>query len=112
MSDFNRVNAAAADFNEGVMGESFTYTSPDGATVLTGLAGVFNQVQAQFSMEDFSFRRTTDLVCVTGKTQWGATVPLNRGTVACGSVNYKIEEIDGVASAGESCYTLVLKRLT
>lgn len=111
MGAFDDINGAAADFNEDVMGESFSYTSPAGATA-SGLTGVFNQAQAQFSMEEFSMRRVVDLVCVTGKTQWGAVVPANRGTITYGSVAYAIEGIDGGSSAGEPCYTLNLKRLS
>lgn len=111
MGAFDDLNAAAADFNEAVMGETFSYTSTAGATV-TGLVGVFNQAQEQFAFEEFSQRRTVDLVCVTGKAQWGATVPGNRGAISYGSTNYVIETIDGTASAGEPCYELGLKRLS
>lgn len=111
MSAFDDLNAAAADFNETVMGESFTYT-PAGGSVVSGLAGVFNQAQSQFSFEDFSQRRVVDLICVSGKTQWGATVPANRGTITYNSVAYTIEQIDGTSSPGEPCYTLNLKRLS
>lgn len=111
MSTFDDINAAAADFNEGLMGESFSYTSPAGVTK-SGLVGVFNQVSTQFGMDDFSLRRSTELVCVSGKTQWGATVPAARGSVTYGSVAYAVEDIDGLSTAGESCYTLTLKRLT
>jgi hypothetical protein len=93
------------------MGETFSYTSTAGATV-SGLTGVFNQAQEQFSFEEFSQRRVVDLICVTSKTQWGATVPGNRGTISYGSVSYVIESIDGTSSAGEPCYELGLKRLS
>jgi hypothetical protein len=111
MGAFDTLNAAAADFNEAVMGESFSYTSTAGATT-SGLTGVFNQAQEQFSFEDFSQRRTVDLVCVSGKTQWGAVVPGNRGTITYGSVSFVIESVDGTASTGEPCYELGLKRLS
>lgn len=111
MGSFDDINATTADFNESVMGETFTYTSTAGAQT-TGLLGVFNQAQAQFSMEDFSMRRTVDLVCVTGKAQWSAVVPGARGVIVYGSTSYVIESIDGQDSAGEQCYTLTLKRLT
>ena len=111
MGAFDTLNSAAADFNETVMGESFSYTSPAGSA-LAGLVGVFNQAQEQFSFEDFSQRRAVDLVCVSSKTQWGATVPANRGTITYGSVSFVIESIDGTASAGEPCYELGLKRLS
>ena len=111
MGAFDTLNAAAADFNEAVMGESFSYTSTAGATT-SGLTGVFNQAQEQFSFEDFSQRRTVDLVCVSGKTQWGAVVPCNRGTITYGSVSFAIESVYGTASTGEPCYELGLKRLS
>lgn len=111
MGAFTDLNAAASSFNETVMGESFSYTSTAGATT-SGLVGVFNQAQAQFSFEDFSQRRVVDLICVSGKTQWGNVVPGNRGTITYGSVAYVIEEVDGASTAGEACYTLNLKRLS
>lgn len=111
MGAFDDINDSAADFNESVMGESFTYTSTAGATT-SGLVGVFNQAQVQFSMEDFSMRRTVDLVCVTSKDQWAAVAPGARGVIAYGGTNYVIESIDGTDSAGEQCYTLSLKRLS
>lgn len=111
MGAFDDLNAAAADFNESVMGESFSYTSMAGATT-SGLTGVFNQAQEQFSFEDFSQRRVVDLICVSGKTQWGATVPANRGTITYNSVSYAIESVSGTSSSGEPCYELGLKRLS
>lgn len=109
MSAFDDINAAAASFNDTNMGESFSYTSTAGSTT-SGLTGVFNQAQAEYSMEDFSMRRTVDLVCVSSKTQWGAVVPAARGTITYGSISYTIENIDGANSAGEPCYALTLKR--
>lgn len=111
MGAFNDLNAAAADFNEAVMGESFTYTSTAG-TVTSGLTGVFNQAAAEFSFEEFSTRRTVDLVCVSGKTQWAAVVPGVRCVITYGSIAYVIETIDGADSAGEPCFELGLKRLS
>jgi hypothetical protein len=111
MGAFDDINDAAADFNESVMGESFTYTSTAGSTT-SGLVGVFNQAQAEFSMEEFSTRQIIDLICVCSKTQWAAVVPSARGTITYGSVAYSIENIDGQSSGGEPCYTLTLKRLT
>jgi hypothetical protein len=111
MGAFDDLNAAAADFNESVMGETFTYTPTTGSAV-SGLVGVFNQAQEQFSFEDFSNRRTVDLVCVSSKTQWGATVPAIRGKVTYGGIDYVAESVDGTASAGEPCYELGLKRLS
>lgn len=111
MSAFTDILAAGADFNEDVMGESFAYTSLANVTK-SGLVGVFNQVQADFSFEEFSQRKTTDLICVCSKAQWGATVPENRGTITYGGIAYKIERIDGADTGGEACYSLNLKRLT
>ena len=111
MSDFDTLNATAAAFNDTTMGESFTYTST-GGTLTSGLTGVFNQVATQFGMEDFSIRQTVSLVCVSSKTQWGSVVPAVRGVIAYGSINYTIEDIDGLSSAGEPCYSLTLKKLT
>ena len=111
MSDFNNINAGAADFNEAVMGESFSYTSTAGVTT-SGLLGVFNQASAEYSFEDFSMRKKTDLVCVTGKAQWAAIVPGPRGTITYNSIAYTIEDIAGADSPGEQCYALSLKRLT
>jgi len=111
MTAFTDIHQAAADFNEAVMGESFSYTSTASVTT-TGLVGVFNQAAAQFDFGDFSQRRTVDLTCVTEKTQWSAVVPENRGTVTYGNVAYTIDSIDGANTAGEVAYTLQLKRLT
>lgn len=111
MSAFTEIHDAAADFNEDVMGEAFTYTSTAGVTT-SGLVGVFNQAQAEFSFEDFSQRRTVDMVCVSSKTQWASVVPENRATLTYGNVAYTIDSIDGANTAGESCFTLGLKRLT
>lgn len=107
---FTAINSAAADFNEAVMGESFTYTTPAGVTT-SGLVGVFNQASAEFSMEEFALRRTVDLVCVTGKTQWAAVVPAARGKITYNSIVYVIESIDGDNTPGEACFALSLKRL-
>lgn len=111
MSDFNDINAAAADFNEDAMGESFSYTSTAGVTT-SGLVGVFNQAAASYSFEDFSMARKVDLVCVSSKTQWAAVVPGPRGTITYNSIAYVIQEIDGASSPGEPCYSLSLKRLS
>lgn len=111
MGAFDDINDATADFNEAVMGETFSYTSTASVTS-SGLLGVFNQAQAEYSFEDFSMRQKIDLVCVSSKSQWSAVVPGPRGTITYNSVGYVIETIDGVASAGEQCYTLGLKKLT
>lgn len=112
MSDFDNINAAAAaSFNEPIMGEAFSYTSTAGTTT-SGLVGVFNHVQAAYGFEDFSVRKTTDLSCVSSKPQWGAVVPATRGTITYNSVAYTIENIDGAATPGEPCYAFTLKLLT
>jgi hypothetical protein len=111
MSAFTAIHGAASAFNESVMGETFSYTSLASSTT-SGLVGVFNQAQAAFDFQDFSQRRTVDLTLVSRKTQWAAVVPENRGTVTYGNVGYTIDSIDGANTAGESCYTLQLKRLT
>ncbi len=111
MGAFDTLNAAAADFAESVMGESFSYTSPAGAAT-SGLVGVFNQVEIRYGFEDYAQRQETALVCVASKTQWGATVPANRGIITYGGIGYIIEQIDGANSSGEQSYTLTLKKLT
>lgn len=110
MSAFNDLNAAAQSFSETVMGETFSHTSAAGSTT-SGLSGVFNQAQAVFSFEDFSQKQVIDLVCVSGKEQWGAVVPANRETITYGGVAYAIHSIDGLNSAGEPAFTLGLKKL-
>ena len=111
MGLFDDINSTAADFNEAVMGESFSYTTRAGATT-SGLVGVFNRVEAVYAFEDVSQRKETSLICVASKTQWAAVVPENRGTITYGGIAYTIEEIDGTASSGEPCYELKLKKLT
>lgn len=117
MGAFDDINSAAADFSESVMGETFSYAPQDGSPTVTGLTGVFNQDQAQFAFEEFSQRQRVDLVCVTSKAQWAATVygaivPENRGTVTYNSVTYTIESVDGANSPGEPCYALGLRVAT
>ncbi len=111
MGAFDDINDAAADFNEAVMGESFSYTTRAGTTT-SGLVGVFNRVEDVYSFEDVSQRKETTLVCVSSKTQWAAVVPENRATITYGGNGYTIEQIDGTASDGEPCYELKLKKLT
>ena len=111
MGAFDNLTAKAATFAEAVMGEAFSYTDLSSVTT-TGLRGVFNQVEAEYTLEDMSQKRQTDLVCVSSKTQWGAVVPANRCTVTYGSVAYTIDKVDGMTTSGEPCYTLRLKRLT
>lgn len=111
MGAFDDINGRAAEFAEAVMGETFSYTSLAGVTT-TGLRGVFNQVESTFMFEDASQRRTVELDCMTKKTNWGAVVPANRGTVTYGSISYVIDKIDATDTAGDPWYTLRLKRLT
>lgn len=108
---FNDVTAAGQDFAEGMMGESFTYATRAG-TETSGLVGVFNQVEVDLRFEDGSIRPVTQLICVASKTQWGATVPENRGKITYGGVQFTIEQINGTTSSGEPAYELTCKRLT
>ena len=111
MGAFEDIHQAAGEFNESLMGESFSYTSLAGTTT-SGLVGVFNQAQLSFDFADFSQRRTVDLTCVTTKEQWGNVYPENRGTITYGSISYQIDSIDGANTAGEVAYSLNLKRFT
>ena len=111
MGAFDTLNIAGQQFAEDNMGETFSHTSK--ANVVTsGLVGVFNQVTQDFVMQDFSTRKATDLVSVSGKVQWGSVVPADRETITYGSTAYQIHHIAGVLSAGEPCYELTLKKLT
>ena len=111
---FNEVTAAAQAFSEGtsLFGESFSYTAPNGGSTTSGLYGVFNQVEQEFTLEDFSTKKVTSLICVTSKTQWGAVVPADRGVVTYGGIGYQIEKIDGVSTPAEPAFTLTCKKLT
>ena len=108
---FNDITAAGQSFSEDTMGESFTYATRSG-TQTTGLVGVFNQQEVDFRMEDGSIRAVTQLVCIASKSQFGATVPENRGTVVYGGVTYTIEGVNGAQSSGEPAFELTCKRLT
>jgi len=108
MSAFDELNAAGQSFSETVMGESFTYTTPAGTTT-SGLVGVFNQPAITFTFEEFSQKAAVDMVCVSGKTQWGAVVPANRGTISYGSITYTIDGVSGGSSTGEPCFTIDLR---
>jgi hypothetical protein len=111
MGAFDDINSAAAGFNEAVMGETFTYTTPAGSAT-SGLLGVFNTVEAEFTFQDFSQRKDVSLVCISSKTQWGAVEPANRGTITYGGNTYTIEKIAGTDTDGEPCFELTLKVLT
>lgn len=111
---FNEVTAAGQEFSENadVFGESFSYTAPNGGTTTSGLVGVFNQVEVEYQFEDFSTKKMTALICVTSKTQWGAVVPADRGTITYGGIGYQIEKIDGTDTAAEPAFGLTCKKLT
>jgi hypothetical protein len=111
MGAIDNLTAKAATFAEGLFGEAFTYTDLSSVTT-SGLKGVFNQVEAEYTFEEMAQKRAVDLVCVSSKTQWGTVVPANRCTVTYGGVGYVIDKVDGVTTTGEPCYTLRLKRLT
>ncbi len=106
---FNDVTAFGQAFSEGseVFGESFTYQN-------TALVGVFDQVTKQFTFDDFSTKKITQLICVTSKPQWAAAglVPANRQQIVYGGIGYEIENIDGANTAAEPAYTLTCKKLT
>ena len=106
---FNEVTAAGQAFSESteLFGESFTYQG-------TSLVGVFNQVELDYQMADFSIRKVTGLVCVTSKPQWVAAglVPADRQTITYGGVAYPIQQIAGADTDGEPAYTLTLFKLT
>lgn len=108
---FNDITRLGQQFSETAMGESFSYTSPSGSTVL-GLTGVFNQVEVDFQFDEHSTRAVTQLICVASKTQWGATVPANRGVITYGGIGYSIDRVNGAQSTGEPAYELTCKRLT
>lgn len=106
---FNEVTAAAQSFSEGtaLFGEAFTYAN-------VSLVGVFNQVEIEYQLAEFSTKKVTGLRCVTGKPQWTAAsiAPADRGVVTYGSVPYQIEKIDGSGTTAEPAYDLLLKKLT
>ncbi len=112
MGAFDTLNIAGQQFAEDNMGETFTYT-PKSGSIVTGLVGVFNQVTQDFVMQDFSTRKDTSYTVVSGKVQWGSTVPADRATITDSSnVAYQIHHISGAVSAGEPAYELTLKKLT
>lgn len=111
---FNEVTAAGQDFSENpdVFGESFTYTAPGGGSTTGTLVGVFNQVEIEYQLDEFSFKKMTALLVVSSKPQWGAVVPDDRGIITYGGIGYQIEKIDGTNTAAEPAYGLTLKKLT
>lgn len=108
---FNDITRLGQQFSEGAFGESFSYTSPSGTTT-SGLTGVFNQVEVEYQFDEQSTRAVTQLICVASKTQWGATVPANRGTITYGGIGYIIERVNGTNSSGEPAFELTCKKLT
>lgn len=106
---FNEVTAAAQSFAEdsSVFGESFSYQN-------TALVGVFNQVELDYTLQDFSTRKITALVCVTSKPQWttAGLVPTDRQLVTYGGITYPIQAIAGANTAAEPAFTLTLFKLT
>jgi hypothetical protein len=111
---FNEQTAAGQEFSENpeVFGESFTYTAPNGGSTTSGLIGVFNQVEIEYSFSDFSTKKMTMLTVVSSKPQWGSVVPADRGIVTYGDITYQAEKIDGTNTAAEPAYTLSCKKLT
>lgn len=112
MSAFDDMNAAAAIFNEAVMGGVFTHTPAAGGSTTSGLLGVFAQPQAAFDLGDFSQKQTVALTVVTSKAQWAAVVPGNGDVIVYGSTSYSVDSVDGLDDVGEPCFTLGLKVLT
>ena len=109
---FDAINSAAQQFNEAVMGETCSYTAPNGGSTTSGLVGVFNQVEQQYEFADGSTRQTTSLVGILSKSQWGSVVPQDEGVITYGNTTYQIESLKGVSSAGEPAYELTCKKLT
>ena len=111
---FNEVTAAGQAFSEGtsIFGESFTYTAPNGGATTSGLIGVFNQVEIEYQFSEFSTDKKTGLICVSSKTQWGAVVPGDRGTITYNSITYQIEKVDGSNTPAEPAFTLTCKKIT
>lgn len=106
---FNEVTAAGQEFSESteLFGEAFTYSN-------VALVGVFNQVEIEYQLGEFSTKKLTGLICVSSKPQWTAAniAPADRGVVTYGSNTYQIEKIDGLNTAAEPAYGLTLKKLT
>ena len=106
---FNEVTAAGQDFSENseIFGESFTYAN-------NNFIGVFNQVDIEYRLDEFSVRKITGLICVTSKTQWedAGVVPQDRGLLTYGGISYPIQAIAGSNSSAEPAYSLTLFRQT
>ncbi len=112
MGAFDTLNAAAQEFAEEMMGETFSYRSPAGV-VTSGLVGVFNQVSQDFQFDDFSVKQVTTYTVVSSKTQWGSVVPGDNGQVIDSSGGtYDVNQISGTLSAGEPAYEITLNKLT
>lgn len=111
--DFDSLNRSGQAFAEATMGETFSYTPLGMVATLSGLKGVFNLVVQDYEFEDHSIRQRTAYTVVSGKVQWGVTVPADRGTITDSSGGtYQIESIGGKVSAGEPAYELTMKKLT
>lgn len=105
---FNEINNAAQQWNEDVMGDSFTYDSSYSFT------GVFAQVEVEYQFDEFSTRMLTAETISTQKAQWTAAgvTPAQKKIVTFGGVDYSVFKIDGLNSPSEPSYTLYVKRLT
>ena len=111
---FNEVTASVQSFSEGtqLFGESFSYTAPNGGSTTSGLVGVFNEVEVEYTFSEFVTNKKTALMCVSSKPQWGSVVPADRGIVTYGGIIYQTEKIDGANTAAEPAYTLTRKKTT
>jgi hypothetical protein len=58
---FTEINSAAQDWNEEVMGDTFTYAATSGGSTTSGLLGVFNEVTEDYVFSDGSTRKRTGL---------------------------------------------------
>lgn len=108
MGAFQTLNNRVQQWNEAVMGDSFTYDSAYSFT------GVFSQVEIEYQFDEYSTRMQTADAVSTQKAQWtsAGVTPADRKTVTVGGINYSIFKVDGVNSPSEPSYTLYLKRLT
>ncbi len=112
MGAFDTLNAAAQDFAETMMGETFSYRAPNGVTT-AGLVGVFNQVSQDFQFGDFSVKQVTTYTVISSKPQWGSVVPGDNGQVIDSSGGtYDVNQVAGTSSAGEPAYEITLNKLT
>lgn len=109
---FNALNIRGQLFAEANMGETFTYAVQGGVT-LTGLLGVFNIVDQEFTFADFSYRKVTTYTCISSCAQWGNNYPSLRCQITDSSgVTYVVDSIKGSNTAGDPAYELGLSKLT